>query len=244
MKNKSRPAKKSPRTASPKKQASFSPRDRQALDCLRPVVDGIAGLFGENCEALLHSFESPDRPVIHIANGHISGRAPGAPISGLGMKILQESFGGECRADVSGCYSSRMADGKTLRSIAVLIRGDSRRPIGMLCISLNLSAPLASFLDAFAEKPRQEIAENTGNFAATIEDLVETTLQGTISAINSRVGIPNSVKNKTIVHELVRKGIFGIRGAIDIVARELSVSRYTIYNYIRENKFLTKEELP
>jgi predicted transcriptional regulator YheO len=244
MKNKNYPAKKSSRTASPKKQAACSPRDRQTLDCLKPVVDGIAKLFGENCEVLLHSFENLDRSVIHIANGHVTGRAPGAPITDLGIKVLQESFGGECHTDVTDCYYSRTADGKTLRSITILIRSASRKPIGMLCINLNLSAPLTSFLDTFTKAPRQEGTENLENFVTTIEDLVKTTLQGTISAINSHANIPNSVKNKTIVHELIKKGIFDMRGAIDIVARELSVSRYTIYNYIRENKFLPKEELP
>jgi predicted transcriptional regulator YheO len=48
-------------------------------------------------------------------------------------------------------------------------------------------------------------------------------------------------KNKIIVCELIKKGMFDIRGAIDIAARELSVSRYTIYNYIREHKSFQKK---
>jgi predicted transcriptional regulator YheO len=76
----------------------------------------------------------------------------------------------------------------------------------------------------------------------SLDDLVKTTLRETITSISSHTNIPNHEKNKTIVCELIKKGIFEIRGAIDIVARELSLSRYTIYNYIRENRFSNKKE--
>jgi predicted transcriptional regulator YheO len=219
-------------------------RDRQILNSIKPIVDGIAAFVGENCEVVLHSFESLECSVIHIANGHITGRGLGSPITDLGMKILQEavdtSGAGESR-DRTDCYYSKTTDGKTLRSITIMIRNPSGKPIGMICINLNMDAPLRSLIDILAV-PQAESPENPENFATNLDELIKTTLRETIAAINGHSDIPNHEKNKIIVYELNKKGMFDIRGAIDIVARELSVSRYTIYNYIREHKSSQKAE--
>jgi predicted transcriptional regulator YheO len=43
-------------------------------------------------------------------------------------------------------------------------------------------------------------------------------------------------KNKYIVYGLYKKGIFDIKGSVVMVAKELKLSKYTIYSYIRELK--------
>jgi predicted transcriptional regulator YheO len=224
-----------------KKSPSITLKDKQILESFKPTVDAIAAFWGENCEVLLHSLESLDCSIIHIANGHITGRQLGSPITDLGMKILKEFTGaGE---SLPKCYYSKTTDGKTLRSITVLIKNEVQKPIGMLCINFNMNASLMDLLRSFdAFGPRDSREDNPENFVTNPEDLIQAALRETISSINQHQQIPNHNKNKTIVHELAKKGIFDIRGAIDIVARELSVSRYTIYNYIRENKFSAKKE--
>jgi predicted transcriptional regulator YheO len=219
--------------------SSITARDRQLLDSVKPIVEGIAAFMGENCEVTLHSFERLDASVIHIANGHITGRSEGSPITDLGMKILRESTGTD--RDHTDCYYSKTTDGKTLRSITIMIRNPTGKPVGMLCINLNMDASLFSMINTLAV-PQAENSKTPENFVANLDDLIKTTLRETIDAINRHNDIPNHEKNKTIVCELIRKGLFDIRGAIDIVARELSVSRYTIYNYIREHKSSQKTE--
>jgi len=54
--------------------------------------------------------------------------------------------------------------------------------------------------------------------------------------------LPPSEKNKLIIQELYKKGLFNVRGAIDLAAKEIGVSRYTVYNYIREAKVEIGEE--
>jgi predicted transcriptional regulator YheO len=218
---------------------TISSGDREILDAIKPVIDGLAILLGENCEVLLHSFESLERSIVHIRNGHITGRKEGAPITDLGMKILKESAG--AGKAVTGCYYSKTADGKILRSMTITIRNEAKKPIGLMCVNMNMSAPLIDVLNVFNGAGKQAGGESPENFVTSLDDLVKTTLRETITSISSHTNIPNHEKNKTIVYELIKKGIFEIRGAIDIVARELSLSRYTIYNYIRENKFSKKE---
>lgn len=214
--------------------AGISRKDREILESIKTIVDGIAVVFGKNCEVVLHSFDSLDCSVIHIANGHITGREAGSPITDLGMKILNESAGSG--RNVTGCYFSKTADGKSLRSVTVLIRNSSGKPIGMMCINFNMSAPLSDIIESFRETALGDQV-SPEHFVNNIDDLIKTTLKSTIVENNNHNNIPNQEKNKVIVNALIKKGIFEIRGAIDIVARELSISRYTIYNYIREHKF-------
>ncbi|MFP3042651.1 PAS domain-containing protein [Treponema primitia] len=219
--------------------ASITVKDKQILDSVKPIVDGIAAFMGENCEVVLHSLESLDCSVIHIANSHVTGRGLGSPITELGMKILRESA--NTSKDVTDCSYSKTTDGKTLRSITVTIRNPANKPIGMICINMNMNAPLLSLINTLAI-PQAENPEGPENFVTNLDELIQTTLRATIININGHHDIPNHEKNKTIVCELIKKGLFDIRGAIDIVARELSVSRYTIYNYIREHKSSQKKE--
>jgi predicted transcriptional regulator YheO len=216
----------------------ISRKDQEILASIKPIVDGIAVIFGKNCEVVLHSFDSLDCSVIHIANGHVTGREVGSPITDLGMKILNESA--SSGRDVTGCYFSKTTDGKTLRSVTILIRNHSGKPIGMICINFNMSSPLIDIIDSFRETaPDDQVSPE--HFVNNIDDLIKTTLKSTIAENNNHTNIPNQEKNKVIVNALIKKGIFEIRGAIDIVARELSISRYTIYNYIREHKFSNKQ---
>ncbi|MDR0784499.1 MAG: PAS domain-containing protein [Treponema sp.] len=214
---------------------AFTKKDKQTLESMKTIADGVAAFLGENCEVVLHSFDSLDKSIFHIVNGQVTGRNVGAPLTDLGMKLFTESS--NSNKDVTECYYSKNADGKLLRSITILIRNSEGKPIGMMCINFDMDAPFVDVLRLFCAKGQPEMDKPPETFVNSIEELIEVTLREARIAVNGDNNIPNNVKNKAIVGELIKKGIFDIRGAIDIVALKLSVSRYTIYNYIRENKF-------
>jgi len=70
----------------------------------------------------------------------------------------------------------------------------------------------------------------------TFTNNVEETLGTIIDKAIKRVGKPILILNKEdklkIISLIINNGGFLIRGAIDQVANELQVSRYTIYNYL------------
>ena len=210
----------------------LSAADRSILAALEPVVDAVATLFGEHCEVLIHSLEDLSHSVIKIRNAAVTGRNPGSPMTDLGMKVLRNSETSE--SDVIGSYYSKTNDGKTLKSVTALIRNGTK-PIGILCINVNLSAPLFDilqhFLPAGAEARQDDSPEH---FVMSSDELVRRSLDTTVAQIGARREISQQAKNKLIVGELNEQGIFDVKGAVDIVAKELGVSRYTIYNYIRE----------
>ena len=54
------------------------PTENSKLELLRQVAAGIAAQFGSNCEVAIHDLSrDPDRSIVFIANGHISGRKVG-----------------------------------------------------------------------------------------------------------------------------------------------------------------------
>jgi len=215
------------------KMIKLSRKDRVILHAIEPIVEGIAKIFGSNCEIVLHSLGDWEHSIIKIENGYITGRKIGSPLTDFAIKILEDA--NSLSSNVTETYYAKTKDGKTLKSITILIRNDEEKPIGFLCINVNLSAPFVDLLQDFLPSPGTAI-KATEHFASSVQELINETLDEAISKINKEKSILNSEKNKLIVFELYNKGIFDIKGAVDIVAKKIGVSRYTIYNYIREAK--------
>ena len=212
----------------------FTEEDRQTLRSYDGVVDGIATLFGKHCEVILHSLESVERSVIKIANGFNTGRVEGSPITDLALKMLQDisSQNKQC----SKAYFTQTKDGQVMRSMTIAIKNRSERTIGLICININLGASFLDFVQELIPTPETKNAVSSENFATTVEELVDRSVEETITEINNRTDIANNAKNKHIVISLHQQGIFDIKDAINMVADKLNISKHTVYLYIRQIK--------
>jgi predicted transcriptional regulator YheO len=195
-------------------------KDREILETIKPIVDGIAGIVGTNCEVLLHSLDDISHSVIHI------------------IQVLNESYSKD--QDVIGNYISKTKDGKTLKSVTVMIRNGLKKPIGMLCININLNASLLSVLEDNLKDLSSNYTKYHETFSTSIEELLSVSYKEASLLIEEMQTVNPKKRGEQIVQELYRKGVFSIRGAIDYIADRMEVSRYTIYNYIREAKRRTK----
>jgi predicted transcriptional regulator YheO len=211
----------------------LSKRDKAILRAFEPIVEGIAKMFGSNCEVVLHSLEDLQHSIIKIENGHVTGRKVGFPLTDFAIEMLKDKS--LLKSGSTDIYYNKTKDGKTLRSISIIIRNDEEKPIGFLCINLNLSSSLISLIKDFSLSSNMSINEPE-HFVSSVQELINIATDKAISKINGEKDIPNSDKNKLIVFELYNKGIFNIKSAVDIVAQKIGVSRYTVYNYIREAK--------
>lgn len=84
--------------------------------------------------------------------------------------------------------------------------------------------------------PETKNAVSSEHFATTVEELVDRSVEETITEINNRTDIANNAKNKHIVISLHQQGIFDIKDAINMVADKLNISKHTVYLYIRQIK--------
>ncbi len=221
------------------KEAHFTDEDRRILTSMAPIVRGFAEFLGPHCEVLLHSLEDLAESVIQIENGHVTGRSVGSPVTDLALKILRSTEKGSPEGVDRDfrIYRSSTADGRPLRSVTVVVR-NGQKPIGMLCVNFDLSIPVHEMVQLIATTAGTALdgdrEESPEHYMMSAEDLVTRSLDLAIQKATAQRGVSPQTKNRTIVAELHSQGIFDVKGAVEMVSNELGVSRFTVYNYLRD----------
>lgn len=233
-----------------------APRIRGSLDNflenLIPVVDGIASILGENCEVVLHDLRHPERSIVRIANGHITGRKVGHPLiagpSGdAGMKLLLQH---EETESVVSNYTTRTRDGRILKSASIVFRNAKGAPVAGLCLNLDLTEfdrarKLLNGICTVERKVDQEKAgieeydAGPGDVAAIIRSIVDEAIAG----LHTPISAADKEEKLKAVRIMYQRGLFLVKGAADHAARALGVSRFTIYNYLKELQYRDDESL-
>ena len=210
----------------------LSPIDLDILRATENIIDGIAAMYGEYTEVVLHSLDVDNPAIIKIANGHVTDREIGAPITNLAIAKLNQG------QDISGSYISKTASGKTLRSITTIIRNGDGAAIGLLCINSDLDAPLQAVMQTMLHGTEviTPAASSPEIFARNIDESLQTTLDSISHDVRSNRGIAPSKKNREIVFRLHELGFFEFKDSTQIAAKRLAISVHTIYRYQRAIK--------
>ncbi len=200
------------------------------LDMIARFSEGVAAALGNHCEVVVHDLRRPESSIIAIANGHITGRKVGDTLDALGLELLKNPPA----TDLLN-YQAKTKDGKTLRSSSVFLRDSDGRIFGALCINLDISG-----LVHVQEWLQEEIghANNTvkESFEHSIDEVLETLLQGAIATIGKAPSELTRDDKIAIVSYLDAKGAFLIRYSVERVAEQLNLTKYTIYNYLDKIK--------
>ena len=200
-----------------------------------PLVEGIANTFGKNCEVVLHDIRNPQSSVIAIANGHITGRSIGSPMTEYGLATLRS---GQFDKPIVN-YRKKTKDGKLLKSSSLFIKDENGKLIGFLCINydiseLTIARNIINNLTNIIEET--DFSEEDGSFGNTVNEMLSSIVNKTLESVGKPVAFISKEEKVNIVQMLDEKGVFLIKGAIDYVAKVLCVSRYTIYNYLDETR--------
>ncbi|MCA2492468.1 MULTISPECIES: helix-turn-helix transcriptional regulator, partial [Vibrio] len=191
------------------------------------VVDGIASLIGPFCEIVLHSLEDLNTSAIKIANGENTGRQVGSPITDLALKMLKDIEGSE--RNFSRSYFTRAKGGVLMKSITVAIRNGENRVIGLLCINVDMDAPMQAFLKAMLPQQHTECcvggARSPETFARNIDETIISTIETVQTEVWENEAIAPSKRNRELVTRLHGLGIFKYKDAVLMVANHLGISR-------------------
>ena len=213
----------------------YTDEDRQTLTQYKVLVDAMGGLFGETCEIVLHSFEDLNASVIHIHNGALTGRCIGSPVTDKALQILHEHE--KSAIDHSDVYFTKNKNNHTMRSTSTIIKNSKGRPIGMLCINLDISVPLDKLLTSLMPHDvMPKASHDAENFAIDVDDLIVSQTLKVREQIFSDSSISLRQKIKEIVTILNIQGIFKLREAVIKVAETLDVSRDVVYMHLRQLK--------
>lgn len=213
-----------------KRKKGGSPTENSKLELLRQVAAGIAAQFGSNCEVAIHDLSrDPDRSIVFIANGHVSGRKVGDGASNVVMEQLQTNDP-EPKDHLS--YLMKTPDGKILKSSTVYIRNGKGKVSAILAINYDISALLMveSALHGLVstEGPQPSEPEKIVN----INDLLEELIQQSVALVGKPVALMNKDDKVRAIQFLNQNGAFLVTKSGDKVAKYFGISKYTLYSYI------------
>ncbi|EKQ5163076.1 PAS domain-containing protein [Salmonella enterica] len=197
-------------------------------------MDALVATLYSNQEIVLHDLTTPEHSVVKIINGHISGRQVGdsvlsGPDKDLGFAALLSARRKNRAPIVIMDYKTISSTGKELNSASTIYYSSVGQPILAFCINID-----NSINNKLKENLNELIALSTVGKVKTnnkdIDNVIETTIKEIVDKYSSNGAKVNREKRLKIVAELKQKGIFKMRGSIQLVASMLGVTRYTVYN--------------
>ncbi len=207
---------------------------RALLELFFPIAEGLAKMFGERCEVVLHDLSHPESSIIYIVNGSISGRKIGDGIRDLLWDVIRSP---DFNENVLANYTSTRTSGKKIKSTTVIIRNPEGKIVGALCINFDITGMdavgefLEKFLDVQAIVPPENMIVKIEK--SNVLDILEHIIDKTIADNYPNDGWSRE-KMIYVIGFLEKKGAFLIKGAVEWVAAKLGISRFTVYSYLKE----------
>lgn len=210
------------------------------LDYYIKLVDFLGEVMGEDTEVVLRDCRKPKHDIIAIANGHVSGRTVGAPITDFTLSILANEQWKE--KDYVANYSGVANPNKKLRSSTFFIR-ENGLLVGQLCINVDLEryevlSQQIQRLGGMHLLPQGEeelvCGKTVEHFSNdVIHELLEQTVTRTVGSCEELVRQRLTQEDRlSIVSELSRHGLFQLKGAVGEIAEYLYCSEASIYRYL------------
>lgn len=210
------------------------------LDYYVKLVDFLGEVLGEDTEVLLRDCRKPKHDIIAIANGHVTGRTVGAPITDFTLSVLANDEWKE--KDYIANYRGVANPNKKLRASTFFIR-ENGVLIGQLCINASLEkyemlSEQIQRLGGMHRMPKEEGGMVCGRAVEhfsndVIHELLEQTVVKTVGSCEELVRQRLTQEDRlSIVSTLNNSGMFQIKGAVGEIAEYLYCSEASIYRYL------------
>ena len=200
----------------------------EAFDFLDRTARGIAEMFGSSCETLVHDFTIPSHPILSIYNGHVSGRTVGDTTAIMGIDLAVDDHA--TVNDLVNLAATTPDGHKTKSSTFHLIGKDYNLALGINFDYTPLAAANKVLVDLMRAQSDLQSALWQDQDSRQLADLFDRCL--------AIIGKPVSAMNKDdrlkMISLLEKRNAFSYRKSVPFVARNLGVSRYTVYKYLSE----------
>ena len=227
------------------------------------LVEFLGHVLGPDYEIILHEILPEQSRVAAIANGGISGRDVGAPITNAALRmIMQKQY--ESNNYIIN-YTGQLSNGKTLRSSTMFIK-DGGKLVGLLCVNFDdsrfheVSDTILRLVhpddfvhrhyfpdDAPAKQPaapQQAAAQPAEHFQSDMNGLME----DLFATVTRDAGVPlrrlTQAERAEIVARLYEQGMFELRGAVQFTVEKLGCSQASVYRYIKTPKPRRNKKTP
>jgi len=215
------------------------------------LVEYLGATLGPDYEVVLHEILPETSRVAAIANGSISGRSVGAPITNAALRmIMQKQYE---TSDYNLNYTGQLANGKTIRSSTMFIK-DGGKLVGLLCINfddsryraisdhiLKLCHPDLFVTDVLAQPlPESEDDISARSSPEKFRNSADAVALDAINRELERMGVtPEQLtpeKRLQVIAALESGGLFLLKGAVKSAAASLHCSPASVYRYITQIK--------
>lgn len=191
------------------------------------IVDALAETFAPICEVVLHDLSNPRHAIVKIEN-NVSGRSVGDPATELGLtRIANPDF-----PDKVINYANTLSDGRVVKSTSVGLKDSNGNYVAAICLNMD-----TSYLNGFADYLR--ILTATRNVDGELERIqgprsedVANFVRAYALARNKAPKSLDSREKRALIAQLQEEGLMALKGSIDDVAKELGLSRSSIYYYL------------
>ena len=202
---------------------------KQELRPYVPLAQMLVQTLGPDCEVVLHDLDTPAHSVVYVENPSVTGRKVGESFDQLVKQVILSD---DLKENFVANYYFTAPNGKHIRSSSLLIKNARGNLTGAMCINLDttrLSGAL-SFLQSLlpepaAEKPAEQPAPQA-HISVMIEDLMDGILGGARELTREE-----RVEKVRFMDE---KGLFLMKGSVEMAAEKLGVNKVTIYSYLDE----------
>lgn len=198
-----------------------------------PIAQMIAKTFGDDCEVVLHDLEIPQKSVVYTVNNHVTGRNVGQSFDQLVPQVMLSK---KLENDIVANYYFRTKNGKLIKSSTALLKDDSGKIIGAMCINVDtsrLTEQIKWFQDLLPgiEEPAP-ISAPLHDEEFHVSDLVTDLIEKIIG--DKDISRLRRDEKLELIRFMEQRGIFLMKGAVDQVSNHMGISPVTVYSYIDE----------
>lgn len=210
------------------RQDKFDPRFQPYLR----LMDVLTSQFGANCQVSLYDMSAGSARLIAVS-GTVMELAIGSALPASFLDRLSQA-GRTGRM----LFTSSTPDGRRLSSSLTLLTDGQNGTLGCMridfCIehlitSIDVLQTFCNFDDGPAPAAKPKADEDIGN-------LVDTIIADALKARREPRAVSGKAHRIDIVRQLDERGVFLVKGAVEIVSTKLNISKYTIYNYLDQLK--------
>lgn len=212
------------------------------LDLLKQIAHGLAIQFGDSCEIVIHDLkaEQLEHSVVHIENGHVTGRKLGDGPSRVVFDALSKN---PAKIKDRLSYLTKTEDGRILKSSTMFIRGDAETVEYIFSLNYDITALLSienAVHSLITTQKETQIRENGLSdddsqpqpILHNVTDLLDSLIEQALNLVGKPVAAMNKDDKIKVVKYLNDAGAFLITKSGDRVASLLGISKFTLYNYM------------
>lgn len=209
--------------------------EAKKLEMLKQMAAGIAAQFGSKCEVVIHDVSSnhSEHSIVHIENGHVSGRKVG---DGASQIVLDQLLSQNKQPKDHLCYLTRTRDGKILKSSSLYIRNSRGNVIAIFSINYDVSGVMMMQQELSMVLDTQDKNQGEPEKIINVNNVLDELIEQSVAMTGKPVALMNKDDKVRAIRFLNQSGAFLITKSGDKVAKYFGISKYTLYSYIDSNK--------